>query len=1189
MKNYISILFITIFSLSFITPLNSFAEMVLKDTFNNVPGAVDVNVNITNANRQFGTLAPINYLINHNTPEIGESSANPDELTFVDSSGCGPNYDFTDSKNYTIEFDLIKVPNAWLSFAYGKPGVSAPNTDDGFGIIFKPNGQYTFFDEKISQASYPYPALPCHFVFSVSMDDTNSARTVIFANGTPLKLSIVATNGTNNGLIYSKINGIANNIVSFLNLNQNDPNNTAVIDNLRVNATQSKFQQYEWTDDSNSQVSTSKVYTHAVNLASEDDVVINGVTFTGSGTNGYSGADWAVSDGMGYTKYYYATNIVPAITGMGSNLVSSAFYNWTRLSEAVVISNLTPGKIYMMTLYCGVSNEKRISFIAGSDSESKIELMNQNNFLGKGQLIKYNYVAPENGVFAMAITTVTNNPVWWLYAFSNEESIPVAPNNVSASQATYSDKIVISWSEVEGASKYQIYRNVIDNSSGATIVSGEITTNVYDDTTVTPDVDYYYWVKAGSDAGWSGFSASAMGYATTSTGPTKPTNISPENGAIVSNFPVKLQGSAYSDPDSWPMEAIEWQIDLNTNTSYINWDSGIIYTNVTEIEPPTYALGTQVFWRVRYKNNRTKWSEWSDYTVFNLEIYNNTNSTFYFYDTFNNISKKGNVNKDFYSDGRQLGTETPANYSIVGATEVGVEADKPNWLKLNGVASCSPNINFNKSTNFRIDFDLQPGVSGTAIVLGKTKPNDNYDSADGLAIVFYGNDSGNYDVYDGATKLNTAYTTVMNNNLLKTNVFHVTVSISTTDFDSYPPLITVFINGNPLPLEYNGTQYRYCYKKMTLINDSYANFITLQSLGGEALVDNFEIRPINNNFSESMWLSDVDSGVNAAFNYTHAVNINNANDVTINSVLFKAAGTNVTLVVTNSGNVYSYMSAGSVSLTGSYNNSAWQIIPLDGNVNVDNVSTKKPWFPFVGDPVVPWYSSLQMSGEGKKLVEHFLYDNSDSVQISLHVTPGSSNVFSLYDFSADPTASLDNFYFSANDCSAATEVSPFLYDQYTGMVVKYEYQAPDNGRFNISISNAKGHPLFAFSNYETGKADPIFSTVNTINFGETVIGTPSIFYIPIFNFGSGVVSGEVTGVSVPFSLPDGSFYSALSEMPDFVSIRFSPDSEGDFSETITLTGTGGSEQVNLIGTAVPECGIFLIVLLPLITLLRRVK
>ena len=90
---------------------------------------------------------------------------------------------------------------------------------------------------------------------------------------------------------------------------------------------------------------------------------------------------------------------------------------------------------------------------------------------------------------------------------------PNPPTGMSATDGTYTDKIAISWDSVAGADKYYIYRYT-SNSSGSAMSLGSTTSTSYNDTSATPGVTYYYWVKAYQNSGsiYSGYSSCDTGY-----------------------------------------------------------------------------------------------------------------------------------------------------------------------------------------------------------------------------------------------------------------------------------------------------------------------------------------------------------------------------------------------------------------------------------------------------------------------------------------------------------------------------------------------------------------------------------------------------------------------------------------------------------------------------------------------------
>ncbi len=101
------------------------------------------------------------------------------------------------------------------------------------------------------------------------------------------------------------------------------------------------------------------------------------------------------------------------------------------------------------------------------------------------------------------------------YSSSNSgyraNAAPSAPTGVSASDGTYTDRVRVTWNTATGASGYKIYRNTSNSSSGRTQI-GTSSNPAYDDMTAVVGTTYYYWVKATSTSGDSGYSSSDSGY-----------------------------------------------------------------------------------------------------------------------------------------------------------------------------------------------------------------------------------------------------------------------------------------------------------------------------------------------------------------------------------------------------------------------------------------------------------------------------------------------------------------------------------------------------------------------------------------------------------------------------------------------------------------------------------------------------
>jgi len=124
---------------------------------------------------------------------------------------------------------------------------------------------------------------------------------------------------------------------------------------------------------------------------------------------------------------------------------------------------------------------------------------------------------------------------------------PSAPTGVSATSADTA-KVRVTWSAPSGATSYKVYRNTVNNSSTAALV-GTPSGALYDDTTVTPLVTHYYWVKATNSGGDSAFSASAQGMRLA---PSMAVTFDPNGGTPSSQNITQTYNTNYVLPSSAP-------------------------------------------------------------------------------------------------------------------------------------------------------------------------------------------------------------------------------------------------------------------------------------------------------------------------------------------------------------------------------------------------------------------------------------------------------------------------------------------------------------------------------------------------------------------------------------------------------------------------------------------------------------
>ncbi|MFC1461917.1 SUMF1/EgtB/PvdO family nonheme iron enzyme, partial [Verrucomicrobiota bacterium] len=83
--------------------------------------------------------------------------------------------------------------------------------------------------------------------------------------------------------------------------------------------------------------------------------------------------------------------------------------------------------------------------------------------------------------------------------------------DISATDGEYTNKVRVTWSGVSGATGYEVWRNLSNDTGSASSIGTSATTN-YDDTSVGHNTNYYYWVKSTNSVLISAFSENDTGY-----------------------------------------------------------------------------------------------------------------------------------------------------------------------------------------------------------------------------------------------------------------------------------------------------------------------------------------------------------------------------------------------------------------------------------------------------------------------------------------------------------------------------------------------------------------------------------------------------------------------------------------------------------------------------------------------------
>jgi len=423
----------TVSAKKFPTSLTGKSGLLFKDSYDNISGSGNVNLDVTNSARQTGKLSPIAYKSSGET-EVGDASVNPGKLAVAPGTWVYPFYNFTDSGNFVIEFDLLSQmglgTNAWITFSFGSPSApSWPHASQGFGMFFFGHGYIQSFANAgiLSSIAYDLSATR-HITISVASDGftgTNDALITVFVNGKPIVLHDTARGGKNN-YTYLLTNGFSDNYMTFATLGGGAPYypTNSLVDNFTVRTVEhDPYSEFAWSTDPDTMLSTTKTYTHKIKLDAHDgNISVNGVTF--DGVSALSGSDWEFNSVDGV--YNLGANIgVNNVQPEGSKLLEYMSLVNGGNSGYIYLTNLVAGAPYKFALYSrGMDTPvtKRNVYMTGSDG-APAKIIDQNHFgNGNGQIDTYYYIAPEDGTFCISLTSFLPGHGWNYHAFSNEEA-----------------------------------------------------------------------------------------------------------------------------------------------------------------------------------------------------------------------------------------------------------------------------------------------------------------------------------------------------------------------------------------------------------------------------------------------------------------------------------------------------------------------------------------------------------------------------------------------------------------------------------------------------------------------------------------------------------------------------------------------------------------------------------------------
>lgn len=180
---------------------------------------------------------------------------------------------------------------------------------------------------------------------------------------------------------------------------------------------------------------------------------------------------------------------------------------------------------------------------------------------------------------------------------------PKAPDGVEASNGTSPDGIVVKWLAVEGALKYEIWRNRTDeattNGASRVATTADAATLFYTDTGANPGIRYWYWVRTVAAPGTGVFSEADDGWRALAV----PANLKAADGASYDYVRItwgKVTGAESYEVARWPAnsESPETETEIFPSAA-VTFDDALA-------EP-----GTLYSYRVRAVSSLSN-GDWSD-------------------------------------------------------------------------------------------------------------------------------------------------------------------------------------------------------------------------------------------------------------------------------------------------------------------------------------------------------------------------------------------------------------------------------------------------------------------------------------------------------------------------------------------------------------------------------------------------
>ena len=405
---------------------------------------------------------------------------------------------------------------------------------------------------------------------SFSADDNggvppNPPTGVSASGGVPTNSVEVAWNASSNATDYYVYRSLVNNtgtavqITSTTSTNYSD---TAVAPGLR---------HYYWIKAANSEAGISAFSSPS---AGGGIPCLPPAGLTASQAENYHQVDLSWNSSTGASSYllYRDTDDNPAGAVVLTNVTGQSitdytvtpmrrYYYWLRTTNDFGLSGFSDSAVGWCLLTAPqeafasagtYSNMIRVSWIVGStDATAHVIFRSETEHVEDAVRyaeVVYNSVTATNyddtgitrGVSYYYWLAARNNygSSVWVAADSPGATPPGTPTDLNASDGTYSNMIMITWTAAPGTLYYTLYRSDTYDPTHAAVVGSSLT-NVYEDRSANYGTIYYYWVKAFNNYGASGFSTFNSGWR----GMLPPADITASDGNSTNEVTVRWSGA----------------------------------------------------------------------------------------------------------------------------------------------------------------------------------------------------------------------------------------------------------------------------------------------------------------------------------------------------------------------------------------------------------------------------------------------------------------------------------------------------------------------------------------------------------------------------------------------------------------------------------------------------------------------